>query len=134
MVWNERETHNPSCLPHIRLDRRVCPVCGSLGNPELPPPPDDPPDGSLTLSMANPAAIYCEELGYTYTTFSAPAGDYSVCRLPDGSQCDAWDFLEGQCGTNFSLCTRLGYTVDSGAMVTMNSHPNTQYALTRAAR
>ena len=80
-------------------------------NPEPPLPPDDPPDGSLTLSMANPAAIYCEELGYTYTTFSAPAGDYSVCRLPDGSQCDAWNFLEGKCGTNYSLCTRLGYTV-----------------------
>jgi putative hemolysin len=80
-------------------------------NPEPPQPPDDPPDGSLVLSMANPAAIYCEELGYTYTTFSSPDGDYSVCRLPDGSQCDAWDFLEGQCGTNFSLCTRLGYTV-----------------------
>jgi len=75
-------------------------------------PPIDPPDGSLVLSMANPAAIYCEELGYTYTTFSAPTGDYSICRFPDGSQCDAWDFLEGQCAPDFSLCTRLGYTVE----------------------
>ena len=73
-------------------------------NPEPPLPPDDPPDGSLVLSMANPAAIYCEELGYTYTTFSAPAGDYSVCRLPDGSQCDAWDFLEGTMRRELSPC------------------------------
>ncbi|MCD4673523.1 MAG: DUF333 domain-containing protein [Anaerolineaceae bacterium] len=80
-------------------------------NPESPQPPDNPPDGSLVLSMANPAAIYCEELGYTYTTFSAPSGDYSICRFPDGTQCDSWDFLEGKCGAKFSLCTRLGYDV-----------------------
>lgn len=76
-----------------------------------PPALPDPPDGSLVLSMANPAAIYCQELGYTYTTFSASDGQFSICRFPDGTQCDAWDFLEGKCGANYSLCSRLGYSV-----------------------
>lgn len=76
-----------------------------------PVPQNNPPDGSLVLSMANPAAIYCEELGYTYATRTGPAGQYSVCGLPDGTQCDAWDFLEGKCGAQYSLCERLGYTI-----------------------
>ena len=102
---------------HIRILLQVLAWAGAfvlLSPPWVsndPPVLPDPPDGSLVLSMANPAAIYCQELGYTYTTFSAPSGQFSICRFPDGTQCDAWDFLEGKCGAKYSLCTRLGYSV-----------------------
>lgn len=35
--------------------------------------------------IANPAAVYCEELGGTVS------GDEPMCTLPDGTVVDAWE-------------------------------------------
>ena len=59
--------------------------------------------------MANPAAVYCDKLGYEYRLVDSPAGERGVCVLPGGGQCDEWGFLEGKCGRNYSYCARLGY-------------------------
>jgi putative hemolysin len=59
--------------------------------------------------MANPAAVYCEKLGYEYRLLNSAAGQRGVCVLPNGSQCDEWGFLEGRCGQSYSYCARLGY-------------------------
>jgi len=59
--------------------------------------------------MADPAAVYCSELGYSYEIVGTGDGQYGVCVLPDGSKCDAWGFLEGTCGQSYSYCARQGY-------------------------
>jgi len=59
--------------------------------------------------MANPAAVYCRELGYEYEIVDAAGGQYGVCVLPDGSSCTGWSFLEGKCGASYSYCARQGY-------------------------
>jgi len=59
--------------------------------------------------MANPAAVYCEVLGYEYRQIDTPEGQRGVCVLPDGRQCDDWAFLEGRCGRAYSYCARQGY-------------------------
>ena len=59
--------------------------------------------------MANPATIYCEELGYEYYTADTDEGQHGICVFPDGSRCDAWRFLEGTCGQSYSYCARQGY-------------------------
>jgi len=58
--------------------------------------------------MANPAALYCQELGYGYRTVKGAQGQYGICALPDGSECDEWGFLEGTCGQAYSYCARQG--------------------------
>ena len=61
--------------------------------------------------MADPAAVYCQKLGYAYETVDASGGQHGVCVLPDGGRCDAWGFLEGKCGKGYSYCARQGYDV-----------------------
>ena len=59
--------------------------------------------------MANPAAVYCRELGYEYEIVDTDEGQSGACIFPDGSQCNEWSFLQGKCGQNRSYCARHGY-------------------------
>jgi len=58
---------------------------------------------------ANPAAIYCIELGYEYKTVDTAEGQNGICRFPDNSECDEWKFLAGKCGQEYSYCAKQGY-------------------------
>jgi C1A family cysteine protease len=68
---------------------------------------DGTSDGAL--GMANPAAVYCRELGYDYRIVETEEGEEGVCTFPDGSGCNDWAFLQGQCGQSHSYCARHGY-------------------------
>jgi putative hemolysin len=51
-----------------------------------------------TIGLANPAAVYCEEQGYTLEMRTdADGGQHSVCIFPDGSECEEWAFYRGEC-------------------------------------
>jgi putative hemolysin len=65
--------------------------------------------GQDAPGMANPAAVYCRDLGYEYSMVATDEGQYGTCILPDGSQCDEWGFLQGNCGLSHSYCARQGY-------------------------
>jgi len=69
------------------------------------------------IGSANPAAVYCLELGYEYRVVNEPSGQRGICIFPDGSECEAWAFLEGKCGQKYSYCEKCGYhtmTVSDG--------------------
>lgn len=59
--------------------------------------------------VANPAAVYCTELGYQYNIVDGPGGQHGICTFPDGSSCSDWAFLNGQCGQAYSYCALNGY-------------------------
>lgn len=61
--------------------------------------------GGDAPGTANPAAVYCKELGYNYQITSDQKG---ICTFPDKTQCDAWEFLQGICGKEFSYCEQNG--------------------------
>ena len=63
-----------------------------------------PPAGGVGL--ANPASVYCTELGYNLV-FSDD-GSTANCVYPDGSQCEEWAFFRGECGLAFSYCQQNG--------------------------
>jgi len=65
--------------------------------------------GENNLGMANPAAVYCRELGYEHRIVDTDEGQSGVCIFPDGSECDEWQFLQGKCGQTHSYCARQGY-------------------------
>jgi putative hemolysin len=60
-------------------------------------------------AMKNPAAVYCGAMGYMYMTEETPAGTLGLCRMPGGTTVDAWKFLQGSAGQEFSYCARQGY-------------------------
>lgn len=44
-----------------------------------------------SLGMANPASVYCGQLGGKLTIVKGSAGDESgMCRLPDGTEIEEW--------------------------------------------
>ncbi len=63
--------------------------------------------------IANPAAVYCEELGYNYSIVRTEQGEKGICLLPDNKICSAWEFLQGTCGKKYSYCKKLGYDIQT---------------------
>jgi inhibitor of cysteine peptidase len=59
-----------------------------------------PPEGEApSAGLPNPAAVYCEEQGYTVEIRTDESGgQYGVCVFPDGSECEEWAFYRGECG------------------------------------
>jgi len=57
---------------------------------------------SAVMAVRNPSAVYCHEMGYEYV----PEG---ICKLPDGSEVIAWEFLRGEVGQEYSYCAEQGY-------------------------
>ncbi len=70
---------------------------------------DSGPTGGM--SMGNPSAVYCRNLGFHFSTIEGERGQEGVCRFPDGQTCEAWSFLDGRCGETHSLCARQGYSL-----------------------
>jgi putative hemolysin len=53
-----------------------------------------------STGVPNPAAEYCEKLGYTLAD--------GTCTFPDGTSCEQWSFWRGQCGQDHSYCNLHG--------------------------
>ncbi|MGB2965229.1 MAG: DUF333 domain-containing protein [Anaerolineales bacterium] len=84
------------------------------GDPVLPGPvePTEP-----IADMANPAAVYCSELGYVMESVTRNGGDDADCIFPDESRCGQWDFLSGRCGQESSYCSQQGYKLLEGSNI-----------------
>ncbi len=62
------------------------------------------------IGMANPAAVYCKELGYEYKVFTEPdRSQHGECIFPDKAKCSGWGFYSGDCGLEHSYCAVNGY-------------------------
>jgi len=64
---------------------------------------------STCSGMVNPAAAYCRELGYKIELVTQPDGSVNgICRMPDGTTINQWDFISGRSGLEWSYCTKQG--------------------------
>jgi len=77
------------------------PDAGPGPGPDAGPAPDGGPAPACaplapSNGSANPAAVYCVELGYSNVN-----GD---CVFPDGTSCEEWSFYRGACGQTHSFC------------------------------
>ncbi|MBC8487404.1 MAG: DUF333 domain-containing protein [Bacteroidetes bacterium] len=61
--------------------------------------------------LVNPSAAYCKQLGYEYTIEKTLEGEFGICKFPNGSLCEEWNFIEGKCGQKYSYCKREGYEI-----------------------
>ncbi|GAB2473621.1 DUF333 domain-containing protein [Comamonas humi] len=48
---------------------------------------------SPKVGMANPASVYCQQLGGRSVTVKEAAGERGVCHLPDGTVIDEWELF-----------------------------------------
>ena len=59
---------------------------------------------SSAAAMRNPAAVYCEGLGYRYTVESQGGQETGYCEFAPGNRADAWGFLQGKTAVRHSFC------------------------------
>jgi putative hemolysin len=77
------------------------------------PQPANPEQPEETMpGMPNPAAVYCEGLGYQMEAVTRDGGEDADCVFPDDSHCPQWDFFAGRCGTAFTYCSTQGFTLE----------------------
>jgi putative hemolysin len=70
-----------------------------------------------TSGIANPASVYCAGMGFELELRTSAEGSFGVCKFPDGSECEEWDFLSGRCGQEYSYCVQQGYVLEEGPNV-----------------
>ncbi len=103
----EREGCNPACVVDVETNgTSINWRCTGL----IPP-------GGGGVDMANPAAVYCEDMGYRYSIREGPEGSAGYCIFPDGSECPEWDYFRGDCSRVGEISFTAGECVTGGGRV-----------------
>ncbi len=64
--------------------------------------------------LKNPAAAYCEFMGYGYSVQPDEKGnEIGMCILPNGQKVNAWDFYKGKVAKEFSYAAKKGYNIET---------------------
>jgi putative hemolysin len=60
-------------------------------------PEPQPPCPGCNGGGVNPASVYCTEHGGQLKIEHTPEGDKGMCLFPDGSSCEEWAYMRGEC-------------------------------------
>ncbi len=64
--------------------------------------------------LKNPAAVYCETMGYDFTVQKDVNGDQvGMCTLPNGQVVNAWDFYKGKVAKEYGYPAKKGYNIET---------------------
>lgn len=64
--------------------------------------------------MKNPAAVYCEKMGYGYSIQKDLNGNQvGMCNLPNGQKVNAWDFYRGKVAKEYGYPAKKGYEIET---------------------
>lgn len=56
-----------------------------------------------SAQIANPASVNCtQSRGGTLEIVDTPEGQQGMCHLPDGTVCEEWALMRGECGASTS--------------------------------
>ena len=75
------------------------------------------------IGVPNPASFYCQEMGYELDLRDTDGGTEGICVMPNGAECEEWEFLAGSCSIEWTFCQRQGYNIregEDGAICTFN--------------
>ncbi|MFA6918773.1 MAG: DUF333 domain-containing protein [Patescibacteria group bacterium] len=90
--------HDESCpgITACTMEAKICPDGSSVGrtgaNCEFAECP-----ATSTTQMANPASVYCKDNGGKLEIRNEENGQVGYCKFNDGSQCEEWAFMRGEC-------------------------------------
>ncbi|WP_397474882.1 I78 family peptidase inhibitor [Pusillimonas sp.] len=86
------------------------------------------------VGMANPASVYCQQVGGKLTIENTPAGLAGMCELPDGSKIEEWELFKAasQCGADSrqNLVGTLESSLDQSTLPTLSRIINPDSAVT----
>jgi len=93
----------------MKINFFVCLLCSILGFTIVSCSSIVTSEYEVSNSNSNPAAIYCQKMGYSYNIVpDGKGGQTDTCTMPNHTICDAWDFYTGECGVRFSYCAKIG--------------------------
>jgi uncharacterized protein len=72
-------------------------ACSKPADPQPTQDPEPPPTSGGTTQIANPASENCIAKGGTLEIVDAPEGQHGMCTLADGTRCEEWAFMRGEC-------------------------------------
>ena len=90
---------------------------------EIVPTPFIEGENDAFIGVPNPASFYCQEMGYELDLRNTDDGTEGICIMPNGAECEEWEFLAGGCSIEWTFCQRQGYTIregEDGAICTFN--------------
>lgn len=94
---------------------------GSAGNST--PTPFVEGEEDAFIGIPNPASFYCQEMGYELELRDSEGGTEGICIMPNGAECEEWEFLAGGCSIEWTFCQRQGFNIragEDGAICTFN--------------
>jgi len=65
-------------------------------------------DDENESGLPNPASVYCEDQGGTLEIRDEAGGQVGFCVFDDGSECEEWAFMRGECSPGQSLGSQTG--------------------------
>ena len=80
-----------------------------------------------SVSMPNPAAAYCQKQGGALEIRDDPrpfGGQYGVCVLPNGTECDEWAFYRGGCESCLTYCVKQPHVMCVGHWEISGEYPD----------
>jgi putative hemolysin len=80
-----------------------------------------------TKPFGNPADMFCEEKGGKVEIRTDPRpenGQYSVCILPNGTECDSWAYYRGGCDNCITYCLKQPHIMCVGDWNITGEYPN----------
>lgn len=85
-------------------EAKICPNGSSVGrtqpNCEFAPCSGE----NKAVGIANPASVFCEQNGGKLEIITAEDGSQNgMCKFSDGSECEEWKFMRGECKQGDSL-------------------------------
>ena len=97
--------------------------CNGSKSDGVPTPFVETEGGDAFIGVPNPASFYCQEMGYELDLRDTNGGTEGICILPNGAECEEWEFLAGGCSIEWTFCQKQGYNIregEDGAICTFN--------------
>lgn len=89
-------------------------ACSLIGGKATPTPFPNDGEEDPFIGIPNPASFYCQEMGYDLKLQENNQGTEGICVLPNGAECEEWEFLSGGCSIEWTFCQRQGYNIRAG--------------------
>lgn len=104
--------------------------CTSGGSQEQTATPTATPTENQSVGMANPAAVWCEQMGYGYEIKKdASGGEYGVCVFNNGMEADEWAVYRAAMDAYNETANGTTVDITKGgiAAITLAENPTTGY-------
>ncbi len=72
-------------------------ACAKPADSEPPKTTTPAAEPAGNAQLANPASVHCADKGGKLEIVDTPDGQEGICTLADGTRCEEWAYMRGEC-------------------------------------